>query len=37
LEEYITKGNDYVDWLQKAVVEDLESFNGCSVNMHACP
>jgi hypothetical protein len=33
LEEYITKGNDYVDWFQWTTTEELENFNGCSVNV----
>jgi hypothetical protein len=33
LEEYITKGDDYADWLQWAAVEELENFKGCYVNV----
>jgi hypothetical protein len=34
LEEYITKGNDYVDWFQWATAKKIENLNGCSVNVH---
>jgi hypothetical protein len=34
LEEYITKGDDYVDWLQWAIVEESLNLKGCSVNVH---
>jgi hypothetical protein len=34
LEEYITKGNDYVDWLQWATAEKSKNLKGCSVNVH---
>jgi hypothetical protein len=33
LEEYIIEGDDYVDWLQWAVVEKSKNLKGCSVNV----
>ncbi len=33
MEEYITKGDDYADWLQWAAVEELENLKGCYVNV----
>jgi len=33
LEEYITKGDDYADWLQWAAIEELENLKGCYVNV----
>jgi hypothetical protein len=33
LEEYITKGDNYVDWVQWAVAEESENLKGCSVNV----
>jgi hypothetical protein len=32
LEKYITKGDDYVDWLQWAVAEESKNLKGCFVN-----
>jgi hypothetical protein len=34
LEEYIIEGDDYVDWLQWAITEELKNLKGCSVNVH---
>ncbi len=33
MEKYITKGDDYADWLQWAVVEKSENLERCSVNV----
>ncbi len=34
LEEYITKGDDYVNQLQWATDEELENLKGCFINVH---
>jgi len=34
LEEYITQGDDNVDWLQWATAEESKNLKGCFVNVH---
>ncbi len=33
LEEYLTKGDNYADWLQWVAVEESKNLKGCSVNV----